>query len=115
MSTLYLTRSNNMIVDVENNTANRLTCCPQRIDDIFLVKEPMHVVYGYGEYSKEFDVEPNDLVITFYGDFKEKAIVVKSEEWAKNIIAYNEAQERQKEEWAAKQPCECADCASCGR
>lgn len=50
MKTLYITRGNNIVVDKESNTANKLKTCRQSIDDIFLVKEPMHVVYGSGEY-----------------------------------------------------------------
>lgn len=118
MKTLYIANGNNICVDVENDTAEMLDSERECIQRIYLAKEPMHVVYTSGEYRKEFDVKKDDIIITFYsGDSQEKAVVVKSKDWVKNLKSWNEKEQKLKEEWAAKQlaencePC-CDQCAS---
>ena len=118
MKTLYITRGNNIAVDTENNTVERLTCARVAIDDLFRVKEPMHVVYQRGEYKRELDVEPGDLIITFYdNEFLHQIIVVKNSDWAETLDAYEKAEEKRKEEWAAnelkKLAESCGDCGCC--
>lgn len=54
----------------------------------------MHIVYGVGEYKREFDVDTNDIIITFYPkEFKYQAIVVKNNEWVENIFEYEKAEQ----------------------
>lgn len=102
MKTFYLTYgSNNIIIDPETNSADRLECARTGINNVYLVKEPMHVVYGYKDEQKEFDVDADDIIVTFYSeDFTTHAIVVKNEEWVNNIKAYNKARQEEKERWA---------------
>lgn len=107
MKTLYITRGNNIVVDTENNTVGRISCERTAIDDLYRVKEPMHVVYQRGEYKREADVVPGDLVITFYeNDFLHQMIVVKNSDWAGTLDAYEKRQQEEKERWAAKQKLE---------
>lgn len=114
MKTLYITRGNNIVVDTENNTVDRMSCERTAIDDLFRVKEPMHVIYQRGEYKKEADVVPGDLIITFYdNDFLHKMIVVKNSDWAEMLDAYEKAEQKRKEEWAAKQNESCGNCEDC--
>ena len=74
----------------------------------------MHVIYQSGKHKEEADVETNDVIVTFYTDeFDKRMIVVKSEEWTKNIEAYN----KRMEEIAAKQnenTCGAIECPDCG-
>lgn len=116
MKTLYITRGNNIVVDTENNTVDRLTCARTAIDDLFRVKEPMHVVYQRGEYKREMDVEPGDLIITFYdNEFLHQVIVVKNSDWAETLDAYEKAEQKRKEDWAAKELHKLAEsCGDCG-
>ena len=102
MKTLYISRGNNILIETENNTANKLESSRQGIDNLFIAKEPMHVVYGYGEDNEEFDVDTNDIIITFYPkEFKNKALVIKNEKWLENITEYDKAQQEEKERWAS--------------
>lgn len=104
MKTLYISRGSNIIIDTENNTANRTEACRQGIDNLFLAEEPMHVVYGYGEFQKECDVEKGDIIVTFYNDsFKNRMIIVKNEEWVENLVEAKKAEQEEKERWAAIQ------------
>ena len=112
MKTLYLTNGGNICIDQENGSADNIANEREAISRIYLAKEPMHVVYGCGNYNKEFDVKKDDIIITFYTDeFKDRVVVAKSKDWANNIKKYNEEEQRRKEEWAAKHAeCECSDC-----
>ena len=104
MKTLYITRGNNIVVDTENNTVDRMSCERTAIDDLYRVKEPMHVIYQRGEYKREADVVPGDIVITFYdSDFLHQMIVVKNSDWAEMLDAYEKQQQEEKERWAAEQ------------
>ena len=103
MKTLYITRGNNILIDTENSAANKIE-----------TKEPMHVVFGVGEYSKEFDVDANDIILTFYPkEFKNQAIVVKNAEWLENILEYEKEMEEEKIRWAASKNSENTEKISC--
>lgn len=104
MKTLYITRGNNIVVDTENNTVDRISCDRTAIDDLYRVKEPMHVIYQRGEYKREADVVPGDLIITFYeNDFLHQMIVVKNSDWVETLDAYEKQQQEEKERWAVGQ------------
>lgn len=116
MKTLYITGGSNIVVDSDNNYCNRYERTRSAIDDVYLVKEPMHVVYGFGEKHKEVDVEPNDIIVTFYTDeFDTKMIVVKNEDWTNNLLAFEKKQQEEKERWAAEKADEGCNCESCGK
>lgn len=116
MKTLYLTRGNNIVIDQEENTVDKLSSARQGIDYIYLVKEPMHVVYGYGDQQQEFDVKKNEIIVVFYTNvFKNKVVVVKNKQWADNLLEYEKKEQEQKEAWAAKNIAESCDsaCVNC--
>ena len=103
MKTLYISNCSNILIDTEENTANTIDTQREAIQRIYLAEEPMHVVYGSGEYKREVDVKKDDLIITFYtDDFENRMIVVKSKDWANNLKKYNKRQQELKEEWAAE-------------
>jgi len=112
MKTLYITRGVGVTIDTESNSIDRNYTARQGIDEIFLIKEPVHVVYCSGEYKKELDAEEGDIVISFYNDlFKNQMIVVKNnKEWVENIVDYEKRQQEEKERWAASKKPECEGC-----
>lgn len=113
MKTLYISNSSNILIDTEENTANSLDSQREAIQRIYLAEEPMHVVYGSGEYKREVDVKKDDVIVTFYtDDFENRIVVVKSKDWANNLKKYNKRQQEIKEKWAADESakCECANC-----
>lgn len=104
MKTLYITNGGNICIDPEEDFVNRMPTEREGISRIFLAKEPMHVVYGEGEYRRELDVKKDDIIITFYSnDWEERIIVAKSKDWVRNLKKWNEEEQRRKEEWAYKQ------------
>ena len=113
MKTMFIREGLNMTVDPETNEISSIPSAREAIQRIDVAPEPMHVIYQSGQHKEEADVEKNDVIVTFYTDeFDKRMIVVKSEEWTKNIEAYNK---RMEEARAAKMdndcgPCEC-ECA----
>ena len=118
MKTLYITNGGNICIDPEEDFVNRMPTEREGISRIFLAKEPMHVVYGEGEYRRELDVKKDDIIITFYSnDWKERIVVAKSKDWVNNLKEWNKEEQRRNEEWAAKKAnneCDaCCDACSC--
>lgn len=105
MKTLFIRDGMNMTVDPETNEISSVSSAREAIQRIYVAPEPMHVIYQSGQRREEADVEKNDVIVTFYTDeFDKRMIVVKSEEWTKNIEGYEKRMEE------AKTKCE--DC--CG-
>ncbi len=123
MKTLYLNDSSeNIIVDTEDGFVGKLRGEDRyMIRSIYVIEEPMHVIYQAGETKEEMDVKKGDILIRFYGHEKnlKTVIAVKSKDWAKNIEYKNALEQKAKEEWAAKnaENCEsltkCSDCNMC--
>lgn len=101
MKNLYITRGANICIDVENNSAKRLGTEREGIDYIYYIEEPTHIVYECGEYKKEADANPGDIVVTFYPkDFKNLMIIVNNDEWQENILVNRKKEQEEKERWA---------------
>lgn len=72
------------------------------VSRVMVVKEPTHVVYNREGKRVELDAQEGDIVVTFYDkSFPNPIVIINCKEWAENIAAYNEAQQKMKEEWAA--------------
>ena len=108
MKTLYLTNRSNIVVDSEDNSADQLNRSRQAIEDVYMITESIHVVYGKGDDKCEFDVETGDIIITFY-DFKNKVIVVKNKEWFENLEDYEKREQENKLKWAAENKGKCCE------
>lgn len=104
----------NMTVDHETNEIGSVSSAREAIQRIYVAPEPMHVIYQSGNRKEEANVETNDVIVTFYTDeFDKRMIVVKSEEWAKNIEAYNKRMEEanlKNAKSCCEGPCDC-ECA----
>ena len=116
MKTLYLTNSSaNIVVDKEADTCGTINRDIESIRSIYVIDEPMHVVYQDGDYRRELDVEKDDILVTFYTEqFENRIVVAKSADWVSNIKTYKEKEQKAKEEWAAsnlkKACCDCDEC-----
>ena len=113
MKTMFIREGVNMTVDTETNEIGYISSAREAIQRIYVVPEPMHVVYQSGQHKEEADVEKNDIIVTFYTDeFDKRMIVVKSDEWTKNIEAYEKRIEKAKTtDYKCDKACE--DCSTC--
>jgi len=120
MKTLYVTdSSSNIVVDKDTDFVGHLNQ-EDRYDirSVYYIEEPMHVVYQCGERKEEIDARKGDILLVFYSNRYNKYILdtIKTKQWAKNIKARREAEQKEKEAWAKKNAecnnCDCAECCS---
>lgn len=120
MKTLYVSDSSaNLVVDPEENYVGTLQNEDRyAIRGIYYAEEPMHVVYQSGERKEEIDAKKGDLIIVFYNDRFNKYILdtIHTKQWVANIKNRRAIEQKEKEEWAAKnaEKCENCDAPCCG-
>ena len=118
MKTLYLTDSSaNIVVDPEVDYVGTLRN-EDRYDirNVFYAEEPMHVVYQCGEIREEIDAKKGDIILLFYNNNynKYRLDTVRTKQWTANIKNRRAIEQKEKEEWAARNA-ECKGCADiCG-
>ena len=122
MKTLYLTQSyENIIVDPETDFVGNIKQEDRyAIRAVYYIEEPMHVVYQCGEDKEELDAKKGDILIQFYSSRYNKYILdtIRTKQWAANIKNRRKLEQKEKEEWAAKNAannlseavCDCDTC-----
>lgn len=115
MKTLYLTDScANIVVDKDNDTVSKLRCeDAYEVRDVYYIEEPMHVIYEYAGRREELDVRKGDILLRFYNNKYNKHMIasIRTKQWAANIRQRHEMEQKEKEEWAARNAgCPCCDC-----
>lgn len=117
MKTLYLTDcSSNIVVDKDTDFVGTLpTEDRYDIRSIYYIEEPMHVVYNCGEYKEEIDARKGDILLLFYSNRFNKYHLdtIKSKQWSTNIKNRRAIEQKEKEEWAAKNSAQCECCGCC--
>lgn len=112
MKNLFITENGAIGFNPDTQEAFAVRNERQAVRNIFLVKEPTHVVYTSGTTKQEVYAEADDIIVEFYRgteEFSNKIVVVKSAQWVDNLNAYNKAEQKRLEEWAAKKAAECKD------
>lgn len=96
-----------IIVDVEAAEVNAIERSVRGIDDVYVVPEDAHIEWTsklFPDKTIEADVKKNDILVTFYDiDLGTDFVIVQSEDWLKALNNAKEADQKRKEEWAAKQ------------
>lgn len=114
-----------IIVDVEAAEVKAIERSARGIDDVYVVPEDAHIEWTsklFPDKTVEADVKKDDILITFYDrDLGADFVIVKSEDWLKALNNAKEADQKRKEEWAAKRKesahvnVACEDCGdNCG-
>ena len=116
---------NPIIIDTDTAEVKAINRSTRGIDDIYVIPEDAHVEWTSKIFPDKticVDVNKDDILITFYDrDLGTDFVIVKSEDWLKAINNAKNAEQKRKEEWAAKQKenkpidpvCEDACCESC--
>lgn len=103
MKTLYFTETGQIVFDEETKVVEPIRSSREGISRVYLMKEPMDIVYNRGDKQYSVSADKDDIVVVFYEDsFEYPVIVAKSAEWAANLLKYEEKEQKIKEEWAAK-------------
>lgn len=96
-----------IIVDVETAEAKAIERSTRGIDAIYVVPEDARIEWTsklFPDRTIEADVKKGDIIITFYDrDLGADFVIVKSEDWLEALNNAEEADQKRKEEWAAKQ------------
>lgn len=121
MNTLYITNTGRVMLNEQGNIVP-FEHTREAIDRIIMLKEDTKIITVHDDKEDILEAKAGDLVISFYESrFPHKLIVVNNPEWKENLAAYEEAEQKAKEEWAKKHAetpqcdnCEnlCTDCAA---
>ena len=96
-----------IIVDTDTAEAKAINRSVRGIDDIYVIPEDAHIEWEsrlFPDKTIEVDAKKNDILVTFYDrDLGTDFVIIKSEDWLKAIDNAKAADQKRKEEWAAKQ------------
>lgn len=96
-----------IVVNTDTAEVNAINRSARGIDDIYVVPEDAHIEWTskfFPDKTIEADVKKDDILVTFYDrDLGVDFVVVQSEDWLKALNNAKEADQKRKEEWAAKQ------------
>ena len=96
-----------IIVNTETAEVKAINRSARGIDDIYVIPDDAHIEWEskfFPSKTIEVDAKKNDILVTFYDkDLGTDFVIVKSEDWLKALNNAKEADQKRKEEWAAKQ------------
>lgn len=96
-----------IIIDTDTAEAQAINRSVRGIDDVYVIPEDANVEWTSKLFHNKTicaDVKKDDILITFYdSDLGTDFVIIKSEDWLKAINNAKEADQKRKEEWAAKQ------------
>lgn len=96
-----------IVVDTDTAEVTAINRSARGIDDIYIIPEDAHIEWTsklFQDKTIEADVKKDDILVTFYDrDLGVDFVVVQSEDWLKALNNAKEADQKRKEEWAAKQ------------
>lgn len=96
-----------IVVDTDTTEVQAIERSTRGIDDVYVIPEDAHVEWTsklFPNKAISADVKKDDILITFYDrDLGADFVIVKSEDWLKALNNAKAADQKRKEEWAAKQ------------
>lgn len=96
-----------IVVDTGTTEVQAIERSTRGIDDVYVIPEDAHVEWTsklFPNKTISADVKKDDILITFYDrDLGADFVIVKSEDWLKALNNAKAADQKRKEEWAAKQ------------
>lgn len=96
-----------IIADTDTAEVQAINRSARAIDDIYIIPEDAHIEWTSKLSTDkviEADVKKNDILVTFYDrDLGTDFVIVQSEDWLKALNNAKEADQKRKEEWAARQ------------
>lgn len=96
-----------IMVDTETAFVTSIDRSTRGIDDVYVVPEDAHIEWRsrmFPDKTIETDVKKDDILVTFYDkDLGTDFVIIKSTDWLKALNNAADADQKRKEEWAAKQ------------
>ena len=107
-----------IIVDTETAFVTSIDRSTRGIDDVYVIPEDAHIEWRsrmFPDKTIEADVNKDDILVTFYDkDLGTDFVIIKSNDWLKALNTASEADQKRKEEWAAKQKSSNSEALDCG-
>ena len=96
-----------IMVDTETAFVTSIDRSTRGIDDVYVIQEDAHIEWRSRMFpykTIEADVKKDDILVTFYDkDLGTDFVIIKSIDWLNALNNAADADQKRKEEWAAKQ------------
>ena len=96
-----------IMVDTETAFVTSIDRSTRGIDDVYVIQEDAHIEWRsrmFPDKTIEADVNKDDILVTFYDkDLGTDFVIIKSTVWLNALNNAADADQKRKEEWAAKQ------------
>ena len=96
-----------IVVDTETAFVTSIDRSTRGIDDVYVIPEDAHIEWRsrmFPDKTIEADVNKDDILVTFYDkDLGTDFVIIKSIDWLNALNNAADADQKRKEEWAAKQ------------
>ena len=96
-----------IMVDTETAFVTSIDRSTRGIDDVYVIPEDAHIEWRsrmFPDKTIEADVKKDDILVTFYDkDLGTDFVIIKSVDWLNALNNAADADQKRKEEWAAKQ------------
>ena len=107
-----------IMVDTETAFVTAIDRSTRGIDDVYVIPEDAHIEWRsrmFPDKTIEADVKKDDILVTFYDkDLGTDFVIIKSTDWLKALNNAADADQKRKEEWAAKQKGANSEALDCG-
>lgn len=107
-----------IMVDTDTAFVTSIDRSTRGIDDVYVIPEDAHIEWRsrmFPDKTIEADVNKDDILVTFYDeDLGTDFVIIKSNDWLKALNTAAEADQKRKEEWAAKQKSVNSEAINCG-
>ena len=96
-----------IMVDTETAFVTSIDRSTRGIDDVYVIPEDAHIEWRsrmFPDKTIEADAKKDDILVTFYDkDLGTDFVIIKSIDWLNALNNAADADQKRKEEWAAKQ------------
>lgn len=107
-----------IMVDTETAFVTSIGRSTRGIDDVYVIPEDAHIEWRsrmFPDKTIEADVKKDDILVTFYDkDLGTDFVIIKSTDWLNALNNAADADQKRKEEWAAKQKSTNSEALDCG-
>lgn len=107
-----------IMVDTETAFVTSIDRSTRGIDDVYVIPEDAHIEWRsrmFPDKTIEADVKKDDILVTFYDkDLGTDFVIIKSTDWLNALNNAADADQKRKEEWAAKQRGVNSEALDCG-
>ena len=107
-----------IMVDTETAFVTSIDRSTRGIDDVYVIPEDAHIEWRsrmFPDKTIAADVKKDDILVTFYDkDLGTDFVIIKSTDWLNALNNAADADQKRKEEWAAKQKGANSEALDCG-